>query len=63
MSWVQKENPLADDSERSYFKNVKSYKSAERPKPYDVWLLFPGKSDQEVANTLADYFTEVLNKF
>ena len=48
---------------RAYFKNVKSYKSAERPKPYDVRLLFPGKSDLEVANELAAYFNEVSQEF
>ena len=39
------------------------YKSAERPKPYDVRLLFPGKSDLEVANELAGYFNEVSREF
>ena len=54
---------MAADSNRAYFKNVKAYKSAECPKPYDVRLLFPGKSDQEVANSLVDYFTEVSREF
>ena len=38
---VQKDNLLSSDSERAYFKNVKAYKSADRPKPYDVRLLYP----------------------
>ena len=60
---VQKDNLLAADAERMYFKNVKAYMSVDRPKPYDVRLLFPGKSDLEVANTLAEYFTRVSNEF
>ena len=51
------------DSNRSYFKNVKAYKTASRPKPYDILLLFQGKTDLEVAETLANYFTEVSNEF
>ena len=42
---------------------MKAYKFAERPKPYDVRLLFPGKTDEEVAEALAAYFTEVSNEF
>ena len=61
--FVQKDNLLADDSDRAYIKNVKAYKSAERPKPYDVRLLFPRKSDLEVAESLANYFTEVSREF
>ena len=60
---IQKDNLTSYDSNRAYFKNVKAYKSAERPKPYDVRLLFPGKSDLEVAEALASYFTEVSNEF
>ena len=60
---VQKDNLLAEDSDCAFFKNVKSHKSAERPKVNDVRLLFPGKSNMEVANVLSTYFTEVLNEF
>ena len=60
---VQKDNLLARDSDRAYFKNVKSYKTASRPKPFDVTTLFPGKSEEEVAEALAVYFTKVSNEF
>ena len=60
---VQKGNILAEDSDRAYFKNGKAYKSAERPKPYDVRLLFPGKTDVEITEELASYFTTVSNEF
>lgn len=35
----------------------------DRPKPFDVKLLFPGKLDPKVAKTLASYFKEVSNEF
>ena len=38
-------------------------KSVDHPKEFDVRLLFPGKSDQEVSEALADYFNEVSREF
>ena len=60
---VQKDNLLAKDSDRAYLKNVTAYKTSSHPKPYDIRLLFPGKTDAQVAEELADYFTEVSNEF
>ena len=45
----QKDVLLASEGDRCFFKNVKSYSSAERPTPFDVRSLFPGKSEKEVA--------------
>ena len=60
---VQKDKLLSQDSDRAYLKNMKAYKSADRPKAYDVHLLYPGKSDSKVAEILAEYFTKVSNNF
>ena len=59
----QKDALLASDGERNFFKNVKSYKCCEREKPFDVTDLFPGKSDQEVSELLADHFNAISNEF
>ena len=60
---VTKENLLASDSQHSFFRNLRSFKTADRPKQFDVRLLFPGKTDQEISELLADYFTEVSREF
>ena len=45
---------LVDDARRNFFRYVKAYQSAERPKQFDPRSLFPGKSDKETAEGLAD---------
>ena len=46
---VQKQIILADDGSRVFFKNVKRYKSADKPAIFDARTLCPGESDQKVA--------------
>ena len=45
------------------FKNVKHYRSRERPKPFDVKTLFPGRSSREVAEELAEHFNKISAEF
>ena len=59
----QKDALLAKDGERNFFKNVRNYNSEERQKPFDVASLFPGKSDQEVAELLASHFNAISMEF
>ena len=59
----QKKGLLVEDAARNFFRNVKAFQSKERPKPFDVRELFPGKSDPEVAEELAEYFNRISHEF
>ena len=54
----QKECLLVEDATRNFFRNVKAFKTKDRPKAFDPMSLFPGKSEEEVAAELAGFFTE-----
>ena len=60
---VQKDIILATDGSCVFFKNVRRYKSADKPPEFDVRTLCPGASDPEVAEKLAAYFNEVSQEF
>ena len=59
----QKDALLAADGDRHFFKNVKNYRSKQRPMPFDVKSLFPGLSSLEVAEKLADHFNKISSEF
>ena len=59
----QRDVLLKEDSERNFFKNIKSYKNKDKPVQFNVRQLFPGKTDAELANLLADYFNAVSSEF
>ena len=59
----QKCSLLVDDARRNFFRNVKAFKSKERPRPFDPMDLFPGKSEAEVAAELAAYFNRISSEF
>ena len=48
---------LVDDARRNFFRNIKVFK--DQPAPFDVRLLFPGKSDAQVAEELAVFFNRI----
>ena len=54
---------LEDDSERSFFKNIRSYKSKEKPKPFDVRDVLVGLTNAECAEKLAEHFNAVSEEF
>ena len=60
---TQKEHILANDANRNFFKHVKNFSKFEKPKEFNVRDLMPGKSDSEVAESLADYFNKVSKEF
>ena len=60
---VQKKIILADDGSRVFFKNVKRYKSADKPTVFDVKTLCPGDPDLEVAEKLAENFNSISHEF
>ena len=54
---------LAEDGIRNFFKNTKNYMSKQRPVPFDVMNLFPGKSEAVVAEELAQHFNAISSEF
>ena len=53
----------APDASRSFFKNVKAYKSKEKPNEFDVRELYEGKNDTEVAEALDEHFGSISQEF
>ena len=51
------------NASKNFFKNVRSYNSAEKPKAFDVRTLKPGASDEAVAEDIADYFNRISAEF
>ena len=59
----QKECLLAEDATRNFFRNVKAFKTKDRPKPFDPLDLFPGKSERQAADELAGFFNRISSEF
>ena len=59
----QKESLLADDGGRTFFKQTKTNLSKQRPRPFDVMDMFPGRDESYVAEHLASHFNEISNEF
>ena len=59
----QKKSLLKSDAGRTFFKNVKAYNCKERPPQFDVRNMFPGDTDQEISEKLADHFNGISLEF
>ena len=60
----QKKTLLGADANRAFFKNIKAYKSKEKPPNFDVRTLFDaGRTDSQVAESLADHFNGISCEF
>ena len=59
----QKECLLVEDATRNFFRNVKAFKTKDRPKAFDPMSLFPGKTEAEVASELAGFFNRISSEF
>ena len=59
----QRENFTGPNASSNFHRNVKAFGQAERPKTFDVRELCPGKSDLQVANTIAKYFNAISREF
>ena len=60
----QKDHLLAEDANRNFYKHVKNFGRAERPKLFDVRDLMPARlSDKQIAEELAEYFNRISNEF
>ena len=46
-----------------YYSAVNALKTKEKPTKWDVRNLFPGDSDEEIANKVADYFNTISSEF
>ena len=62
-SGSQRDALLASDGDHNLFKNVKSYKSTERQKPFEVQCLLPELFDKEVVIELSKHFSSISCKF
>ena len=54
---------MTDDAKRNFFKHVRNFGTIERLKQFDVCDLIPGKTDEQAAEILGDYFNAVSNEF
>ena len=59
----QRVNFTGPDASANFYRNVKAFGTAERPKTFDVRDLCPGRSDSEAANEIADYFNKISREF
>ena len=59
----QRDKFIGPQAHVSFFRNVKAFKTAERPRAFDVRELSPGKTDTEIANELAEYFNTISREF
>ena len=60
---IKKDQLTATDANRSFFRLVKSFNTAEKPQTFDVRSLCPGSSAGQVAEELADYFNRISSEF
>ena len=60
---MKKQQLVAPDANRSFFRLVKFFKTPEKSQTFDIRSLRPGQSDQEVADELADYFNRISAEF
>ena len=51
------------DASKNFFRNVKSFSTAEKPKVFDIRDLAPDKSDAAIAEEVADFFNEISHEF
>ena len=60
---TQKEKLTGPDAARNFYKNVRAYKSREKPPEFDVRSLYPNDSEEVVAEKLATHFNKISKEF
>jgi len=60
---VQMDKLTGKHSTRDFYKIVRNYKTAEKPKQFDCLSLFPGLTEGEATEELAAYFTDISDEF
>ena len=51
------------EAKKNFYKNVKHYRNAEKPKDFSVKDIMPGKPEGVVANEVANYFNKISSEF
>ena len=59
--WTVKKN--TDDACRNFFKHVKNFSKFEKSEQFDIHTIMPDKADQEIAESMANYFIKVSKEF
>ena len=59
----QKKVLLGPDAIRNFYKNVRAYKSKEKPPNFEPQSLYPGLPDLQVAENLAQHFNNISEEF
>ena len=59
----QREKFTGPDAAKNFYRNVKAYKCAEKPKSFDIRDLRPGQTDLETATEAAAYFNRISCEF
>ena len=59
----QREKFTGPNASANFYRNVKAFSTAEKPKQFDVRNLCPGKSDAQVADEIAQYFNSISREF
>ena len=59
----QRNKLLGSDASKHFFKNVKDFSSAEKPKSFSVTDLLPEKPANEVAEEAASFFNSISQEF
>ena len=61
---IQREKLLSSEASRNFYRQVKNFGVAEKPKLFDVRDLMPeGQTDEETAESLAVYFNRISDEF
>ena len=60
---IQKDRLLSTDACQNFYRNVRSFGTAERPKLFNVKDLLEDRTDEEAAKILAGYFNRISDKF
>ena len=59
----QRDKFSGPDAVKHFFKNVKAFRSADKPKDFDIRELRPGLTDGEIATEAAAYFNRISKEF
>ena len=59
----QRDDLLQDDGDRCFFKNIKSYRTKEKPRQFDIRQLIPELSNKKCAEWVADHFNAISHEF
>ena len=64
-NYIEKQKKIltAPDASRAFYRNVKTFKSKEKPPIFDVKDLYPECDDLPIAEKLADHFNAISNEF